>query len=76
MSPEQERHLGRLNKMFALVNSPKYIKGQEEHGGNLYDMTPFQFALNIREEAIDLFNYAQSLIDKLESSITDLEEEE
>jgi hypothetical protein len=66
-SPAQVDHLLRLNSKFIQCNTPKYVKGAKEHQGNLWEMTPLQFAENLRDEAIDAFNYAQSLIDKLEA---------
>ena len=38
---------------------------RSEHGGNLYSMSPLDLAHNLRDEAIDAFNYAQTLIDTL-----------
>lgn len=66
MSPNQEQHLDRLNLKFIAANSEKYRNGAAEHEGNLADMELIDLAYNLREEAIDQFNYAQTLIDNLE----------
>lgn len=65
MTEEQEQHLDRLNARFVFLNSDKYRAGQAEHKGNLFDLTPLQLAYNMRDEALDAFNYAQTLIDNL-----------
>lgn len=61
----QKNHLNWLNSNFLLENNQKYKAGAIEHQGNLYDLTPLQLAYNLRDEAIDAFNYAQTLIDSL-----------
>lgn len=68
MSPDQLAHLERLNRKFCIKNKAKYELGVTEHQGtNLWDLDILPLLYNIREEAIDQFNYVQTLIDKLEA---------
>jgi hypothetical protein len=67
MSEEQEDHLARLNTAFVNYNSVKYEQGTREHPGLLSELDVLTQLYNIRDEAVDTFNYAQSAIDAIEA---------
>jgi hypothetical protein len=59
MTPAQEEHLREVKEQFALAVDLKYRKGEEEHGGNLWENKHLlDEAIN---EAIDLFVYLITL---------------
>lgn len=59
MTQAQEHHLTHIKQMFAASVDLKYRKGEEEHGGNLWDNDHLlDEAIN---EAIDLFVYLVTL---------------
>lgn len=66
MTEQQAAHVERLNETFKLVNTEKYRLGTIEHSGFLGDIDTLQLLYNIREEAIDSFNYTQTAIDAIE----------
>lgn len=65
MTDAQERHLARILKDFAARASGKYRKGAEEHGGNLFDLTPLQLIDNAVDEAVDQVVYLLTLRSKI-----------
>lgn len=65
MTPEQEEHLIRILGMTTTKLELKYRKGQQEHGGNLFDMDRYKLLENAIEEAIDQVVYLMTLRDKL-----------
>lgn len=67
MTEEQKDHLARLNTAFVNYNSVKYEAGTKEHSGLLADLDVLTQLYNIRDEAVDTFNYAQSAIDAIEA---------
>lgn len=70
MTPEQEAHLGRIQRLFSTEVDGKYRQGQEEHGGNLFDMPAKDLVDNAILEAIDQIVYLYTLRDKLNASKT------
>lgn len=68
MTEDQQAHLQRLNLVFTLENHKKYEAGTSEHPGNIWDLDVLALLYSVREEAIDQFNYVQTLIDKIEDS--------
>ena len=70
MTKQQIAHMNKLNEMFVKMNTEKYKKGQKEHGGNLFDLTPLQLLEEARSEFIDGFVYVQTAIDQLEDEIS------
>jgi hypothetical protein len=65
MTPEQDRHLADIqSKAISLINY-KYRKGQQEHGGNLFDMNTVELVDNAINEAIDEVVYLLTLKDRL-----------
>lgn len=65
MTPAQEAHLQRVKDEFCALVDPKYRKGQEEHGGDLFMLTMGQLLDNAIEEAIDQVVFLLSMKEKL-----------
>jgi hypothetical protein len=65
MTREQEDHLQTIKWYFTTNCDTKYRKGQAEHGGNLFDLTPIQLLDSAIEEAIDQVVYLVTLRQKL-----------
>jgi hypothetical protein len=65
MNELQREHLRRLDAAFARRLHPKYAKGAEEHGGNLFDLTPLQLIDMALDEVVDQWTYLQTLRDKI-----------
>ena len=57
MTAAHKEHLERLNFTFQLLNAAKYRKGQEEHGGNLWEMPKSVKMINLLFELLDAVNY-------------------
>lgn len=74
MTPEQEQHLDRIQRVFSLIVSGKYRKGQSEHGGNLWDVSAERLIEMAIEEAIDQVTYLVTLRDKLVKFDADIAE--
>lgn len=61
MNPEEQLariQLVKVNSSFNEANTAKFLRGQEEHGGDFFEKPTVE---NIREEAIDLVNYVHVL---------------
>lgn len=76
MTEEHEQHLDLLVRNTSYLMKKKYRKGQEEHGGALWNMTPLELAENIIEEAIDQLVYGLTLKMQLEEEIAFDEEQQ
>jgi len=61
LTHDQEVHLHGLIKQLTLQVSAKYIKGAEEHGGNIWDISPLTLLDHAIEEAIDQCVYLITL---------------
>lgn len=61
MTEEQEQHLLDIKSQFFMLVDKKYRKGQAEHGGNLFDLSPLQLLDNAIDEAIDQVVYLLTL---------------
>lgn len=68
MTAAQERHLESIQFYFSKAVGSKYRKGQEEHGGNLFDMSVLQLIDAALDEAIDQITYLKTLRDKIEKA--------
>lgn len=66
MTIDQEIHLERMKNKFRALADKKYRKGQNEHGGNLFDKPTLELLKEIQAESIDLFIYTQTAIDRME----------
>ena len=64
MQAEHEAHLSRINAIFHLVNSAKYRRGQNEHGGNLWEVPLEELLINSLFEQIDCINYTLSALEQ------------
>lgn len=64
MTVHRENHLNRIINWFSDLVRPKYLRGQQEHGGNLW-IKPGMLR-NIKEEVTDLAVYVQTLEEQLE----------
>ena len=65
MTLEQEKHLQKIKDEFVVLADAKYRKGQEEHGGDLFDKDVLWLLDQILYEAIDQVVYALTLREKL-----------
>jgi len=65
MTLEQEKHLQQIKDEFVVLADAKYRKGQEEHGGDLFDKDVLWLLDQILYEAIDQVVYALTLREKL-----------
>lgn len=65
MTPEQEQHLEEILVKFADLTVKKYKKGQEEHGGNLWEKDTLFLLDAAIDEAIDQVVYLLTLRRKL-----------
>ena len=65
MKEEHWKHLGDLQRTFIELSTDKYVKGQNEHGGELWSKTGLiDMAI---DEAIDQVVYLLTLKQQLES---------
>lgn len=69
MTSDQEAHLQRIKVIFVTEVDDKYRKGQAEHGGNLFDLTPLDLVNNALLEALDQVVYLVTLRDRLRPRI-------
>lgn len=53
----QQRHVELIGREFCKLMADKYIKGQKEHGGNLWDKSDGELLDNAIDEAIDQVVY-------------------
>lgn len=67
LTADQTLHLEQITLAFKLLTEPKYTKGAQEHGNNIWDMTPIQLIDCAIEEAIDQFTYLYTLRQKLDT---------
>lgn len=65
MTPEQENHLLSIKNTFKQLVDTKYRKGQAEHGGDLWFLSPNQLLDMAIDEAIDQIVYLLTLKEKL-----------
>lgn len=64
MTVHRENHLNRIINWFEELVRPKYVRGQQEHGGNLW--TKPGMLRNIKEEITDLAVYVQTLEEQVQ----------
>lgn len=62
MTAKQKLHRDNMIGALSRMAGEKYDKGCAEHGGDLQDKTTLELLLEIRDEAIDTFIYAQTAI--------------
>lgn len=60
MDQEHEEHLGQLLESVLIQMDAKYRKGQDEHGGNLWQKNPLGLHKESINEAIDQFVYMET----------------
>lgn len=65
MTTKQEEHLLSIKREFAILVDKKYRKGQEEHGGDLFDINVGQLIDYAIDEAIDQVVYLLTLKAKI-----------
>lgn len=68
MTPEQEQHLKLIKDSFQVLVDKKYRKGQQEHGGDLFNMSSLKLVDNAIDEAIDQIVYLFTLRDVLSNT--------
>ena len=66
MTDEQEKHLLYIKQSLNTMVDSKYRKGQEEHGGNLFDMNIEKLLDNAIFEAIDQVVYLLTMRRQME----------
>ena len=71
MTDEQEDHLARLIEDFTAAADKKYRVGQQEHGGNLWDLGAIKLLKESEKEFIDGFVYTHTALELLESLLND-----
>jgi hypothetical protein len=57
MTLEQEKHIADIIDDFSTLADRKYRKGQQEHGGDLFNMSTIKLLDNAIDEAIDQVIY-------------------
>ena len=58
MTPEQEQHLAAIQAAFKEQCEAKYRKGQQEHGGNLWERRTVN---DLEPEIVDAWTYMQCI---------------
>jgi len=61
MTPEHNQHLKSIASEAEALILRKYIKGQREHGGNLWEMPASKLLDNAIDEAVDQVIYLLTL---------------
>lgn len=61
LTPKQADHVREIGMDFAAEMATKYIKGQKEHGGNLWDLSEDQLLDQAIDEAIDQVVYLMTI---------------
>lgn len=69
MTPEQVNHLSSLVEAFTSKVAVKYRNGVNEHGGNLWEMSPDDLLDNAIMETLDQFTYLYTLRQKMRGEI-------
>lgn len=72
LTPDQWDHIDRLADRQSKLMWAKYIKGQQEHGGNLHEK-PGMLAHAI-DEATDLPVYLHTLVEQMQALVQKLRE--
>lgn len=75
MTQEQEAHVQGILKDFNEKAYAKYVAGQAEHGGNLFDMPKLKLIDCALEEAIDQYVYLYTLREKEIERLRKLDEQ-
>ena len=63
MKKKHYEHIDGITERFKRDAYKKYVKGQKEHGGDLYNMPSKQLLKEIRNEIIDLVIYFDTLME-------------
>lgn len=71
MTPEDNSHLNRILKATLSDTAEKYIKGNKEHGGHLFEKPCMRLIL---QENIDQNTYIRTAIEQHEKAISMLKE--
>jgi hypothetical protein len=65
MTSKQEKHLASMKQIVPKLMDKKYRKGQKEHKGNLWELSPRQLLYESIMESIDDLHYKLTLFAKL-----------
>lgn len=57
-----QEHLEKIQEAFMMVSTPKYWRGSFQHKDKLLDKSTLDLLIEIRDEAIDAFIYAETAI--------------
>ncbi len=74
MKQRQMAHMGKIGSDFWELMSKKYVAGQKEHGGNLWDKSAIGLVDAALDEAVDQVVYLITLRDKLKALADDAHE--
>ncbi|MGH9450213.1 MAG: hypothetical protein ACRD1C_12535 [Terriglobales bacterium] len=70
MTREQAKHIQQIQRDFNLEVSPKYARGADSHGGNLWSLTPLELVDEAMAEALDQYVYLHTLREALRGRAT------
>lgn len=65
MTPQQEKHLRDIKTQFSNLVDIKYRKGQDEHGGDLFNKPVLDLVDSAIDEAVDQVVYLLTLRNKM-----------
>ena len=69
LTKEQNDHLVSLIVYFAEAVTNKYVTGQKEHGGNIWDMSAERLLDEAINENLDQFTYLMTLKQKMKGEL-------
>jgi predicted PolB exonuclease-like 3'-5' exonuclease len=67
MTPEQNQHLQTVLAHFEYEATEKYMNGQAEHGGNLFELPLLELIREAKKEAIDQYIYLDTAEQKVKA---------
>lgn len=79
LSKKQNNHMNENAEMFVKEYCSKYVKGQEKHGGNIWDMGLMELVENAKDEVKDQWSYLLDIERKVKditNFANDIEEDE
>ena len=66
LTHEQCKHLNENSQAFVMAHHDKYVGGQKNHGGNMWEMGAYQALENAEEECLDNWNYLRQIRNTLD----------
>lgn len=71
MTKKQIKHMQDGMNRFQKLYKWKYVKGQKEHGGNLYQMSIWQLLTEAKHETADLWAYLDTATEQIQALAED-----